>query len=145
MNSKLMAQIFSDIIAVAQMPKIINGEVYMEHRRNISVTDEMIEAMLFAQRELRCINVGFGSYDCYEQTIDDVSVDSCLVGEINRLNNEGITTIGCCCGHGKKQGYIQVTPSHIEKMISLGYKQLSVDEYGNGGWCFKPKTVLPVL
>lgn len=145
MNSKLMAQIFSDIIAVAQMPKVINGEIYIEHRRNISVTDEMIEAMLFAQRELRCKNIGFGSYDCYEQTMNDVSVDGCLVGEINHLNNLGITTIGCCCGHGKRQGYIQVTPLHIEKMINLEYEQLPLDENGNGEWCFKPKTILPVL
>ena len=143
MNSKLMAQIFSDAIASAQMPIVVNGAVYKEHRRTINVPNELIEAMLYAQNELHCKGVKFGTYDCYEDTMHGFPVDGCLIGEINRLNNDGIKTIGCCCGHGKKQGYIQVVPEFVPKMLELGYEQLPVDADGNGQWCFKPKTLLP--
>ena len=30
-----------------------------------------------------------------------IKVDSCLEGLIKELNSSGITTLGCCCGHGK--------------------------------------------
>ncbi|HYF75269.1 MAG TPA: hypothetical protein VD757_01670 [Candidatus Nitrosocosmicus sp.] len=143
MDSKLMAQILSDAISAGKAPVIVNGAVYKEHRGYINITDELVEAMLYAQRELYCKSICFGSYDCYEYSKSGVSVDGCLVGEINSLSNKGINTIGCCCGHGKKQGYIQVTPSHINLMLNLGYEQLPLDEEGNGEWCFKPKTILP--
>lgn len=89
----------------------------------------------------QCNKVEYGSYDCYADTKYGFSVDRCLVNEINSLNDDGIKTIGCCCGHRRQQGYIQVTPIYIPKMLWLGYEQLPVDEYGNGLWCFKPKTV----
>jgi hypothetical protein len=143
MDNKLMAQIFSDAISSSESPVIVSGYIFRQHRGYINVTDELIEAMLYAQKTLLCENVRFGSYDCYEPTIYGFEVDGCLVGEINRLNNNGIKTIGCCCGHGKKQGYIQVSPEFIETMKELGYEQLPLDESGNGEWCFKPKTVLP--
>lgn len=94
------------------------------------------------QRKLYCNSVQFGSYECYEYTMVGATVDRCLVGEINKLNINGITTIGCCCGHGKQLGYIQVIPEHISKMVDLGYEQLPVDKNGNGKYCFKPKTIL---
>lgn len=143
MDNKLMAQVFSDIIASAQMPVIVNGAVYKEHRMTVNLDNEAIEAMLYAMKELRCKNVSFGSYDCYEDTMNSVSVDGCLIGEVNKLLDNGINTIGCCCGHGKKQGYIQVSPDDIETMKKLEYEQLPIDVDGNGQWCFKPKTVLP--
>jgi hypothetical protein len=143
MDSRLMAQIFSDAIAASEAPVMVNGAVYKDHRRNINVSEELLQAMLHAQRELHCKNVSYGSYECYEYTMTGANVDGCLVGEINRLNVGGVTTIGCCCGHGKRQGYIQVTPGSVSRMIELGYEQLPVDENGNGELCFKPKTVLP--
>jgi hypothetical protein len=30
-----------------------------------------------------------------------VGVDSCIAGEIQKLNHKGVITLGCCCGHGK--------------------------------------------
>jgi len=91
---------------------------------------------------MECKDIIIGSYDCYEETNYNFSVDSCLVKEINFLNNKGINTIGCCCGHGRNHGYIQVIPSHVCNMKNLGYEQLPIDEKGNGKWCFKPKTIL---
>ena len=55
---------------------------------------------------------------------------------------KGVVTIGSCCGHGRKQGFIQVAPQYVQKMHDLGYKQLPVDKNGFGQWCFKPKTFL---
>lgn len=88
-----------------------------------------------------CKQIQFGSYDCYVQTKYGFDVDKCLIDEINKLNDFGIKTIGCCCGHDKKQGFIQVSPEYVNTMINLGYQQLPIDEHGNGLWCFKPKTI----
>lgn len=143
MDNKLMAQIFSDAISASMSPVIVNGAIYKENRGYVNVTNELVEAMLYAQKELHCKNVRFGNYDCYEETLAGVPVDGCLVGEINSLNNKGIITIGCCCGHGKKQGFIQVTPTHVNKMLEFGYEKRPIDENLNGGYCFKPKTILP--
>lgn len=33
-------------------------------------------------------------------------IDSCLVPLINALNNAGIYTASCCCGHGKSDGSV---------------------------------------
>lgn len=30
-----------------------------------------------------------------------VKVDACIADEIQLLNNKGVITLGCCCGHGK--------------------------------------------
>jgi hypothetical protein len=143
MDNKLMAQVFSDIIASAMMPVVVNGEVYKEHRMTVTLDGEAIEAMLYAMKWLWCKSVSFGSYGCYEDTINGASVDGCLVGEVNKLLNSGIKTIGCCCGHAKRQGYIQVAPESAEAMNNLRYEQLPIDADGNGQWCFKPKTLLP--
>jgi hypothetical protein len=89
-----------------------------------------------------CGNVHFGTYECYEEIKElNICVDKCLVDEIKMLNSKGIKTIGCCCGHGIKQGFIQVAPEYITNMDKLGYEQLKIDEYGNGFWCFKPKSL----
>ena len=91
----------------------------------------------------RCKDVQFGSYECYV-TIPgyNISCDKCLAGEIKMLNDFGIKTIGCCCGHQKLCGYIQVSPEYVSKMQELGYKQSRQDENGNGLWCFVPKSVV---
>ena len=92
---------------------------------------------------LHCTNIYFGSYYCYKETKYGFDVDGCLVKEINKLNSDGIKTIGCCCGHGRKQGYIQVAPEFVSKMLKFRYEQLPIDKNGDGQWCFKPKTILP--
>lgn len=37
---------------------------------------------------------------------DIKSIDSCLADIIQALNDVGIYTAGCCCGHGKDDGYL---------------------------------------
>ena len=109
----------------------------------IRFDEEIREAMLEIMARVNCRNIDFGSYKCYEETKYGFSVDGCLVGEINHLNNNGINTVGCCCGHGKAQGYIQTSPEFVQAMLAAGYEQLPLDKYSNGLWCFRPKTPLP--
>ncbi|MDC0760601.1 hypothetical protein POF51_07860 [Brevibacillus sp. AG] len=36
-----------------------------------------------------------------EQQNRVVKVDACIADEIQKLNDRGVVTLGCCCGHGK--------------------------------------------
>ena len=62
---------------------------------------------------------GKRKYFCY--------IDECLLEEIKHLWDLGIETNGCCCGHGKVDGYIGVNPDgdNIGKMEKLGYDHLT--------------------
>lgn len=52
----------------------------------------------------------------------DISVDSCIADEIEKLNNKNdIFTLSSCCGHGHA-GYIIVCGSEIQEMLKLGYE-----------------------
>jgi len=42
-----------------------------------------------------------------------VAVDECLVDTIVSLNEAGLPTIGCCCGHGKENGYIWLKDGRV--------------------------------
>lgn len=64
----------------------------------------------------------------YKET---VCVDKCLKEEIEFLWSNNIVTKGCCCGHGRKLGFIQVAEGCIDKMISMGYQNyIYEDAYG---------------
>jgi len=90
-----------------------------------------------------CREIEYGSYLCYVNVPGyEIFCDKCLATEIKILNDMGIKTIGCCCGHQKHPGYIQVVPEHTEKMETLGYKRMLLDKNGNGQWCFEPKSIL---
>lgn len=74
------------------------------------------------------------------QSKSSIPVDSCIAEEIQSLNDQGIVTLGCCCGHGragepvewengfgKWQG--EVAPPHVlineasvESATQLGYR-----------------------
>lgn len=36
-----------------------------------------------------------------DQSYNCVLVDACIADEIQLLNDKGVITLGCCCGHGK--------------------------------------------
>lgn len=95
-----------------------------------------------------CCDSRIGAYKCYvgihfspQSGRRPIYVDTCLQHEANELiTKHNVNTVGCCCGHGYKEAYIQVSPHSVQKMHELGYEQLPEDEYGQGKWCFKPKT-----
>ena len=136
-RNKELCNILSDVISVSDRPVTVNGQVYKQRSGNVYLHEEARDAMLEVMARLHCRNVGFGTYNCYEDTKNGIGVDSCLVGEINRINNQGIETIGCCCGHGIRGGYIQVAPEYVKRMEEMGYEGEGTE------WCFKPKTSLP--
>lgn len=94
-----------------------------------------------------CVDSPIGEYRCQveihfspQSGRKPICVDTCLQHEIHELIfKHNVNTIGCCCGHGRKQAYIQVSPQSVQKMHELGYEPLP-EEDGQGKWCFKPKT-----
>lgn len=48
-------------------------------------------------------------------------IDKCIAEEIMALWMLGITTTGCCCGHGKVPPYIGVIDEDIPRMKEFGY------------------------
>ncbi|MBR4472493.1 MAG: hypothetical protein IKS55_02540 [Oscillospiraceae bacterium] len=126
-----------------------------------AVTDFIRESNWLNGRDIRtlaqlrdsvvCKNSQIGEFKCYVELIESrgpgydpkiICVDTCLQHEIFELRRIGINTIGCCCGHGRKEAYIQVSPQSVKKMHELGYEQLPEHDDGQGKWCFKPKTYL---
>jgi hypothetical protein len=95
-----------------------------------------------------CADSPIGEYKCQveirfsaQSERKPICVDTCLQHEIHELIfKHNVNTIGCCCGHGRKQAYIQVSPQSVQKMHDLGYEPLPERKDGQGKWCFKPKT-----
>ena len=95
-----------------------------------------------------CVDSPIGEYRCQVEICfspqsgrEPICVDTCLQHEIHELIvKHNVNTIGCCCGHGRKQAYIQVSSQSVQKMHELGYESLSEKADGQGKWCFKPKT-----
>ena len=121
---------------------------------NLDLNSTMREALCKARYETQCKNSPIGEHKCSvkiqfmpqimpQSEQESICVDTCLQNEIRTLIIKyGICTIGSCCGHGVKQPFIQVADHCVKKMIELGYKQLPIDENGNGKNCFEPKTIL---
>lgn len=69
--------------------------------------------------------------NCSDNYKKSVGLDACLADEIQNLWAHGIKTCGCCCGHGRELGFIQVTDDCIQKMRYLGYQNyIYPDEFG---------------
>lgn len=125
-----------------------------------AVADFLANSDYLTERDMRtvstlrhdyvCKDSPIGECKCYveikstpQSGIKSICVDTCLQDEVyNLIKKHGIRTLGCCCGHGTNAPYIQVDEHDVEDMVMMGYKQLPIDENGNGKWCFKPKTFL---
>lgn len=90
-----------------------------------------------------------------------VKVDSCISNEIQLLNNQGVVTLGCCCGHGKAGQIVEyenkfgkwkeyheppialIKEESVQKSKELGYKpypHYQADGQQNGVWGTPLKT-----
>lgn len=58
----------------------------------------------------------------YYYSKDTVSIDPCIVEEIEMLWRNGVRTINSCCGHGKLRASVIVENSSEQTMIELGYE-----------------------
>lgn len=133
------------------MDNITCAEIISDLISKGNLSDIEIEALCKARYETMCKNSPIQVYKCQvpisfspQNGRKTICVDTCLQAEIvNLIRHCNIWTVGCCCGHGIKQAYIQVTDISVPRMIDLGYEQLPLDKYGNGKNCFKPKTILP--
>lgn len=143
MTDKELCETVADIIAIAERTVVVNGKV-MGRSGNVFIPEDERDDMLELLARFHCRKVKIGSDNCSAETMFGFGCDTCLVAEINRQNNEVKITIGCCCGHGQAQGYIQVRPECESKMKEKGYIQLPLDKNGYGKWCFIPKTPLPI-
>lgn len=72
-----------------------------------------------------------------------ICVDGCLAVEITALWREGITTTGCCCGHGRGLPFIGVAPDDIPRMKALGYGVQPNPCRPGDEDSFWPKSILP--
>lgn len=50
----------------------------------------------------------------------DVRLDSCLRRRIERLNQRGIVTLACCCGHGRYPTTIVVRHGKVVRELRTG-------------------------
>ena len=86
----------------------------------------------------------FIEYNCADGYKESVCVDKCIAREIEELWRQGVKTTGCCCGHGRKLGFIQVRDKDsVEKMKQLGYQHYIYEEEFGGKErldAFIPKT-----
>lgn len=118
---------------------------YIRERTDLTLYGKLVLASL--RDEFVCKHSHIGEYGCYETAktrFGRIAVDVCLKNEVTELNDlHRVETIGCCCGHGRTSPYIQVKPEYVQKMHELGYTRIQEDKYGNGKWCFRPKTFLP--
>lgn len=67
-------------------------------------------------------------YDLNPPRENDILVDSCIADEIEKLNNYGVKTLGCCCGHGEYNPECLIDMSSISICKKLGY---DVHEYSD--------------
>jgi hypothetical protein len=76
-----------------------------------------------------CNNVEVGSYanqiwvhsPSHMYKVNGYCLDRCVAEEVMGLWMLGITTTGCCCGHGKVTPYIGVINKDIARMKEFGY------------------------
>lgn len=71
-----------------------------------------------------------------------ICIDICLALEVSRLWMKGITTTGCCCGHGYQPPYIGVTDRDIPAMKEMGYSVAHNPHRPDSEDSFIPKTPL---
>lgn len=50
-----------------------------------------------------------------------VMVDSCIAPQIMALNDQGVHTTGCCCGHGVAPATATIYPHSVKRAKELGY------------------------
>lgn len=109
---------------------------------------------------MKCGEIGFGTYNCAyniqvpwkckfpwenedQRTLKLVSIDKCLLAEVQGLWERGIKTTGCCCGHGDAfAAFIGVAEEHIAEMKSLGYTVRHNSCRSNDEDSFIPKSAL---
>lgn len=95
-----------------------------------------------------CNNIKAGTYEnqiwvhapAHMPKDNGYCLDRCVAEEVMQLWMKGITTNGCCCGHGYLPAYIGVSESDAPIMVNMGYEYL-VDPSCKWPFTFKPKSI----
>lgn len=90
--------------------------------------------------QCNCKNVELGSFDnqifvhapAHMPKENGYCLDKCISEEVMALWMLGITTTGCCCGHGKAEPFIGVADKDIPIMKKMGYQVLRNMSRGPG-------------
>ncbi len=69
----------------------------------------------------KVIHVIRRNHPAYPDGWHEMHVDACLAEYVQKMNDLGIVTVGCCCGHGKSPSEILVSISSTETMDREGY------------------------
>lgn len=56
-----------------------------------------------------------------------VEVDFCIADYVQTMNDRGIVTVSCCCGHGKTPPSVLVDMASIFDLARFGYKYTQYD------------------
>lgn len=93
----------------------------------------------------------FSKKELRDYKLDDwkFKVDDCMVNLIWILNNHGIKTLGCCCGHGKyKMTVVYESPNGKRWELFTGKEIPRKKRFylkDKEGYYFIPECVLPEL
>ena len=75
---------------------------------------------------------------------DGIPVDTCIVDQVVELWKTGVRTYGCCCGHNKLPGFINVDPEDFTKALALGYEPYEFPDDPSRQDTVLTKPVLPI-
>lgn len=56
-----------------------------------------------------------------------IAVDACIAAEVQALNDAGVWTLDCCCGHGKAPASALIHPESVDTARALGYNPQPYD------------------
>lgn len=137
---KIIAKYGGRIVGIqAKEAKLFDGEYYDVKLYEIQRESYLLmrglnkpPILYNCQKQILYPPKNFIEYNCADGYKDSVCVDKCIANEIEGLWKQGIKTTGCCCGHGKELGFIQVKDKEsIVKMKQLGYQHyIYEDKFG---------------
>lgn len=62
------------------------------------------------------------NHDDYPDGRHEVGADACIADYVQAMNDKGIVTVGCCCGHGNAPPTVLVASESVATMDALGYE-----------------------
>lgn len=54
----------------------------------------------------------------------EIRVDACIADYVQAMNDLGIVTVGCCCGHGERQGEVLIAPESVHDLEMYGHSYI---------------------
>lgn len=57
-----------------------------------------------------------------------MAVDACIAAYVQTMNNQGVITVGCCCGHGRGQPIVLVDAESVLLLKHLGYEYRAFED-----------------